>query len=290
MDVPLVIRRRLKDLGLEQRGLAAAAQVTESYVSQLLARKKAPPAPRRTDIYDKMEVFLQLPPGELARLAEIQRKEDMRKKLADPVPPLFRAARTLILRKCLPETRAEVRAIVEKDAYGELERFVARKLLDVARGVAKERSDSEKWVRLMARLGKRTNAQTSALIHELLEAGASSTAVEQFVSLLDPMIESWKIELETFAMEVILVRGITPGRMRRFEFVESQTEHQAALEPGLAEFLKDRSLSGDATEAEIEFLQGLDLKGRRPFPIYYYRELQNLRDPVHFRGSSPARH
>lgn len=40
MDVSLVIRRRLKDLGLEQRGLAAAAQVTESYVSQLLARKR----------------------------------------------------------------------------------------------------------------------------------------------------------------------------------------------------------------------------------------------------------
>ena len=54
MDVPLVIRHRLRELGLEQRGLATAAQVTESYVSQLLARKKAPPAPNRTDIYDKM--------------------------------------------------------------------------------------------------------------------------------------------------------------------------------------------------------------------------------------------
>ena len=51
MDVTLVIRRRLRDLGLEQRGLAQAAQVTESYVSQLLARKKAPPAPSRTDLY-----------------------------------------------------------------------------------------------------------------------------------------------------------------------------------------------------------------------------------------------
>ena len=45
MDVPLVIKRRLKELGLDQRDLAAATQVTESYISQLLARKKAPPAP-----------------------------------------------------------------------------------------------------------------------------------------------------------------------------------------------------------------------------------------------------
>ena len=43
MDVSLLIRHRLKELGLEQKDLAAAAQVTESYISQLLARKKAPP-------------------------------------------------------------------------------------------------------------------------------------------------------------------------------------------------------------------------------------------------------
>ena len=42
MDVCLVIKRRLEVLGLEQKDLAAAAEVTESYISQLLARKKCP--------------------------------------------------------------------------------------------------------------------------------------------------------------------------------------------------------------------------------------------------------
>jgi len=55
VDLPLKIRQRLRDLGVEQRDLATAAQVTQSYISQLLTRKKAPPAPNRTDIYDKME-------------------------------------------------------------------------------------------------------------------------------------------------------------------------------------------------------------------------------------------
>ena len=36
MDVPFVIRHRLEELGLGQRDLARAAQVTESYISQLL--------------------------------------------------------------------------------------------------------------------------------------------------------------------------------------------------------------------------------------------------------------
>ena len=70
MDVSLVIRHRLNELGLEQKDLAAAAQVTESYISQLLARRKAPPAPGRTDIYERIGQYLKLPSGELSRLAQ----------------------------------------------------------------------------------------------------------------------------------------------------------------------------------------------------------------------------
>ena len=66
MDVSLVIKQRLGELGLDQRDLAAAVQVTDSYISQLLTRRKAPPAPGRTDIYDRVGEFLKLPAGELA--------------------------------------------------------------------------------------------------------------------------------------------------------------------------------------------------------------------------------
>ncbi|MFC1995811.1 helix-turn-helix domain-containing protein, partial [Chloroflexota bacterium] len=60
MDVSLVIRHRLNELGLGQRDLATAVQVTESYISQLLNGKKTPPAAHRTDMYEKMEAFLKL--------------------------------------------------------------------------------------------------------------------------------------------------------------------------------------------------------------------------------------
>jgi transcriptional regulator with XRE-family HTH domain len=72
VDVCLVIKRRLEELGLEQKDLATAAEVTESYISQLLARKKLPPAPDRTDIYEKMAKFLKLPSDRLSKLAELQ--------------------------------------------------------------------------------------------------------------------------------------------------------------------------------------------------------------------------
>src|ERR1043166_4572833 len=123
MDVAFVIRQRLAELGREQRDLARAAAVTESYISQLLARKKSPPAPHRTDIYDKLGEFLELPSGELSRLAELQRSADLKRKVAHAPKPLFEEFRELILRKCEPETQKEIRRIFEKEHFGELERL-----------------------------------------------------------------------------------------------------------------------------------------------------------------------
>ena len=53
---------------------------------------------------------------------------------------------------------------------------------------------------------------------------------------------------------------------------------------GYKEFLKDPTLSGTASEEELGFLRALTFGTRHPTALYYYRELQNLRDPLHFRG------
>src|SRR3979411_1791556 len=108
MDVPLVIKQRMKELGLEQKDLASAAQVTESYISQLLGRKKAPPAPGRTDLYDKIGDFLGLPKDELSQLANLRRQEELKKGAAEPPTPLFKECRELILRKCGSDRRNEI--------------------------------------------------------------------------------------------------------------------------------------------------------------------------------------
>ncbi len=289
MDVPLVISRRLKELGLEQKELATAAQVTESYISQLLARKKAPPAPDRTDIYAKIGKFLKLPSGELAKLAEVQRKEALRKKVAEPPRPLFRDFRELILLKCEPRKRKQIRAIFEKEPFGELERLITQKLLDVAKRVAKEELESENWLRLVARLSNRSYEEMRVLILEFLDTDVFHVSVENCISFLDPLIESWDIDLETFGMEVVLNRRLALERVKRFEFVEKKPGPVVEPEPGLEEFLKDASLSGSATQEEIAFLKRLQFNGRRPAPLYYYRELQNLRDPLNFRRCADAK-
>lgn len=282
MDVALVIRRRLKELGLEQRDLAKVADVTESYVSQLLAGKKAPPAPQRTDIYDKMGGLLNLPAGELSRLAKIQRKEEAKKKVAEPPAPLFRDFRELVLRKCHPKKRKQIRVIFGKEPFGELERLATQKLLDVAQETARKELDERDWLGLVAEPGGQSNEQIRVSFLEFLDTDVFHVSLDNCVHFLDPLIESWDIDLATFAMEVVLKRGPATDRRKRFAFMEDETERLPDSPPGLDEFLEDDSLSGDATEEEIGFLKSLEFGERRPTPLYYYRALQNLRDPLHF--------
>ena len=287
MDISLLIKQRLSEMGLDQKDLAAAAQVTESYISQLLGRKKAPPAPGRTDIYEKIGQYLRLPTGELSKLADIQRKHELKKKIAETPAPLFKACRELVLRKCDPERHAEVQRIFEKETFGELERMVTQKILDVAQELAREELRSDEWLRLMAQLSGRSFEQMRVSILEFLDTDVFDVSLESCVSFLDPMIESWDIDLKSFGIEVVLNGRLTPGTLKRFEFVEIVPDEHFGIEPGFEEFLNNKSMSGDATEAEIEFLKALNLGGRRPSSLYYYRELQNLRDPLHF---PPSKH
>jgi len=291
VDVCLVIKQRLQELGLEQKDLAAAAGVTDSYISQLLTRKKLPPAPDRTDIYVKMGRFLKLPRGKLSEMAGHQRTEELKKKLSDPPAPLFKEVRELVLRKCAPEKEREIRSIFERQPFGELERLVTQKLLDVVKGVAKEELENEKWLKLVAQLNGRSYEEMRVSVLEFLDTDVFNISVENCLSFLGPLIDSWDIDLTNFGIEIVLNRRLVPGHLKKLEFVEKEPDGLFEEESGLKEFLRDASLRGNASEEEIEFLKRLRFKGSRPTALYYYRELQNLRDPLNFReGAVAARH
>jgi transcriptional regulator with XRE-family HTH domain len=288
VDVCFVIQQRLKELGLEQRDLAVAAQVTESYISQLLTRKKAPPSADRTDLYDKMNAFLKLPHGQLAAMVQEQQREELKKKVVDPPAPLFKNVRELIIRKCVKEKQKQVRDIFEKQAFGELERLVTQKLVDVTKGVAKDELNNEGWLRIVAQLRDRSYEEMRAIILEFLDTDVFNISPEHCSAFLEPLIDSWDIDLESFAMEVVLNRRLASTQVMTFRFVETDAAPLAEEEPGLKEFLHNTFMSSDVTAEELEFLQALRFRKKRPTPLYYYRELQNLRDPLHFRESPGA--
>jgi hypothetical protein len=58
-----------------------------------------------------MEVFLKLPSGKLGRLADLQRQEELKRRLADPPTPLFKEVRDLVLRKCKLHKQRQMRGI-----------------------------------------------------------------------------------------------------------------------------------------------------------------------------------
>jgi transcriptional regulator with XRE-family HTH domain len=286
VDVSFIIRQRLKELELEQRDLAAAAQVTESYISQLLTRKKAPPAVDRTDLYERMDAFLQFPGGHLSSMVQAQRREELKKKLAEPPVPLFQEVRELIIRKCKPDTQSQVRDIFENQSFGELERLVSQTLLDVAKGIAREELKNEEWLRSVGRLHRQSYAEIRAMSLEFLDTDVFNISVEHCSAFLDPVIETWNIDLKTFAVEVLLNKRLSSARMMHFQFVETDGLPGAEEETGLRDFLRNSGMSGDASDEEIDFLRSLKFRHQRPSALYYYRELQSLRDPLHFPENS----
>jgi hypothetical protein len=197
---------------------------------------------------------------------------------------LFKEVRELVLRKCKPGKQEQIRVIFEKQPFGELERLVTQKLLDVVKRVAREELESESWLRLEDEFRFQDYEAMRVTILEFLDTDVLDVSIENCVSFLDPVIDSWDINLATFAVEFVLNPRVTAGPTLRFEFVEKEGEQDSDEEPGFREFLRDASLSGDATEGEIEFLKRLRFRGKRPNPLYYYRELQNLRDPLHFHS------
>src|SRR5258708_39594829 len=86
----------------------------------------------------------------LSKLADLQRRDELKRSLGDPPAPLFKEDRELILRKCAPTKAGQISGLFEKQPFGEFERLVTQKLLHVAKRVAMNELDSETWLHLVA--------------------------------------------------------------------------------------------------------------------------------------------
>ncbi len=173
--------------------------------------------------------------------------------------------------------------IFEQQPFGELERLVTQKLLEVVKEVAKNELGDEKWLRQMARLGHRSYEQMRVAVLEFLDEDVFDLSPKNCLAFLQPVIQSWDIDLRTFGMDIILNHRMAPVRAKKFKYVEMDLEAKEREEPGLSDFLQSPSLSRGVTAEEIEFLRKLRFNGKRPTALYYYREIQNLRDPLNFQ-------
>jgi hypothetical protein len=121
---------------------------------------------------------------------------------------------------------------------------------------------------------------------EFLDTDILQLSPENCVAFLEPLMESWDIDLPNFELQIVLHPKVSHESVRKFHFSEVASLDDTQ-EAGFVEFLRDKSLSGSATHQEIAVLGRLKFGTLRPTSIYYYRELQSLRDPLHFAVPPP---
>src|SRR4029078_9217414 len=102
----------------------------------------------------------------------------------------------------------------------------------------------------MARLGRRSYEAMRVIVLEFLDTDIFHLSAEHCVSFLDPLIESWNIDLTTFAVYIVLNHRVVSGHVKRFEFMEKKSVDQVDEEPGLREFLDDPALRGHESGEE----------------------------------------
>src|SRR5213594_1518495 len=181
-----------------------------------------PATSERTDIYDKLGRALKLPAGKLAGLADLQRGQELKKKIQTSPLALFREVRELLLQKCKAAKRTQVRAIFEKEPFGELERLITQTLLEVVKVLVREELGREKSLRTVARESNRSYKQMRVAVLEFLDADVFNITQESCTAFLDPLIASWDIDLASFSLEILLNRRVAPEGLKRFEFIEKE--------------------------------------------------------------------
>src|SRR6266571_2383018 len=77
VKVSQLVRRRLRELKRTPRELAEAVRVSEQYISDLVAGRRRPPAPGRSDLYVPMAKFLRLHRNDLPTCARVERAREV---------------------------------------------------------------------------------------------------------------------------------------------------------------------------------------------------------------------
>src|SRR5437660_4903332 len=95
-------------------------------------------------------------------------------------------------------------------------------MLEVVKRVAKYELENDYWLRMLALLSRRSYEEMRVVVLEFLDTDIFHVSAENCVAFLDPLIESWDIDLATFGLEIVLNHSVFPGQAKRFAFVEQE--------------------------------------------------------------------
>jgi hypothetical protein len=198
VPVGQLVRRRLRELKRTPRELAEAVRVSESYIADLVAGRRRPPAPG-SDLYAPMAKFLRLHRNDLPTCARVERSRvGLRRRR--PAPEV----RRLMLELCEPAKARQLGRRLMKPDGGELETLIVARLLEVAQGFVARRLDDEVGLRVAATREGCSYLDLRMRLLEFLDATSDSITVRDCEDFVRPRIATWDIDLDTRAMRIVL--------------------------------------------------------------------------------------
>ncbi|HYK83284.1 MAG TPA: helix-turn-helix transcriptional regulator [Gemmatimonadales bacterium] len=198
VKVSQLVRRRLRELKRTPRELAEAVKVSEAYMSDLVAGRRPPPAPGRTDLYVPMAKFLRLHRNDLPTCARVERAAGRSRRRPDA------EVWKLVLGLCEPARQRPINRRLAKADGGELEGVIVGRLLEVAHGFVRRQLEDEVGLRVAATRDGCTYLDARMRLLEFLDTGSDSLTADDCEDFVLPRIAAWDIELETRAMRIVL--------------------------------------------------------------------------------------
>lgn len=199
VKVSQLVRRRLRELKRTPRELAEAVKVSEAYMSDLVAGRRPPPAPGRTDLYVPMAKFLRLHRNDLPTCARVERaQEGVGRRRPDP--EVWKLVREL----CDSARQRSFGRRLAKGDGADLAAVIVGRLLEVAQGFVRRQLEDEVGLRVAATRDGCTYLEARMRLLEFLDVGADSLTAEDCEEFVLPRIAAWDIELETRAMRIVL--------------------------------------------------------------------------------------
>lgn len=194
-----LVGRRLRELKRTPQELAAAVKVSDDYIADLLAGRRRPPAPGRTDLYAPMTKFLRLHRNDLPTCARAERAaEGGTRRRPD------RKVWKLVLELCLPTRERVLTRRLGKPDAAELEGVIAGRLLEVAQGFVRRQLEDEVGLRVAATRDGCSYLEARMRLLEFLDADAQSLTLHDCEEFVRPRIATWDIDFDTRTMRIVL--------------------------------------------------------------------------------------
>lgn len=190
---------RLTELEKTEEDLAAAARVPTEYISDLIAGRRRPPLPGRTDVYGLMTTFLSLGRNDLASCAQAERDATAPKKTSLPKPKV----RALLMEMCDPDTAEQLEKRRSANGSAEMIGYLER-LLHITQGaVARVLTDQAK-LRISAERAGGTYANARLAVLEFLDATPEMLTPKDVATFFHPRVSKWYVDLESGVLRVVM--------------------------------------------------------------------------------------